>query len=291
MVKAKKGLPSSIRLKHDNHLVDEIAFRTKTTIIRNIPTDKIIPNVLQPRKDFGDLQELSDSIREKGIIEPIIVRPKDGKFEIIAGERRFRAAQLAELKEVPSIEYDIPDNEALEISIVENVQRKDLTILEAAYSLKTLSEIYGYTHQEISQKIGKSRVTVTELIRITDLPAEIAQRCMDLNIQSKTFLLELVKLEEIDKMSDVLDQYQEEPFSRDKIKEQRKEENSENPSKHSPSKNLFKFKFITEDKAVKIDFKINARSYDRVKLIVALEKLILDIKENRIKEFDLETLN
>jgi ParB family chromosome partitioning protein len=291
MAKGKKGLPSSIKLKHDNHLVDEIAIRTKTTIIRNIPVEKIIPNVLQPRKDFGDLQELSDSIREKGIIEPIIVRPKDGKFEIIAGERRFRAAQLAELKEIPSIEYDIPDNEALEISIVENVQRKDLTIFEAAYSLKTLSEIYGYTHQEISQKIGKSRVTVTELIRITDLPAEIAQRCMDLNIQSKTFLLELTKLEEIDRMAEVLDRYQEEPFSREKIKEQRKEESAEEPSKHSPSKNLFKFKFMTEDKAVKIDFKINTKNYDRQKLIGALEKLIHDIKENRIKEFDLSSQN
>jgi ParB family chromosome partitioning protein len=281
----KVGLPTSLKLKHDNHFVDEITVRSKTTIIRNIPIDKIETSTLQPRKDFGDLQELANSIKEKGIIEPIILRPRNGKFEIIAGERRYRAAKLAEFQEVPAIEYDVPDNEALEISIVENIQRKDLNIFEEAYSLKTLSEIYGYTHQDIAVKIGKSRVTVTELIRITDLPSEVAQRCIELNITSKTFLLELTKLEEPTKMMEVLNNYEAEPFSREKIKEQRK---SEKKADQKKSERPFKFKFVTDDKAVKIDFKFNSKDFDKNRIINVLERLIQDIRENRIKELNLK---
>lgn len=283
MPKPKKGLPNTLRLKHDNHFVDEITIKSKTTVIRNIPIAKIEPNTLQPRKDFGDLLELSKSIKEKGIIEPIILRPRNGKFEIIAGERRYRAAVMAELQEVPAIEYDIPDNEALEISIVENIQRKDLNIFEEAYSLKTLAEIYGYTHQDIAVKIGKSRVTVTELIRITDLPSDVVQKCIELNITSKTFLLELTKLENYGKMMEILKNYEEEPFSRDKIKAQRKlKKNKHETGKTQP----LKFKFVTDDKAIKIDFKINSKEIDRKKVISILEKLIQDIRENRITEFN-----
>jgi ParB family chromosome partitioning protein len=271
----KVGLPEFIKMKHDYHLVDEISMRTKTPVTRNIPIEKIIPNQLQPRKDMGDLEELTESIREKGIIEPVIVRPKDGHFEIVAGERRFRAAKAAGLNEVPCIEHDIPDNEALEISIVENIQRKDLNVFEQAQSIMSLAEIYGYTHEEIAKKIGKSRVTVTELIRITDLPMEIKQKCLQLAINSKTFLLELTKLEDIDKMTAILDQYSQNSFSRDKIKEQRNKQVSKN----------IKFNFVSDDKKIKINFHLSQEKVDKENIIAVLEKLILDIKENKIKNF------
>jgi ParB family chromosome partitioning protein len=271
----KVGLPEFIKMKHDYHLVDEISMRTKTPVTRNIPIEKIIPNQLQPRKDMGDLEELTESIREKGIIEPVIVRPKDGHFEIVAGERRFRAAKAAGLNEVPCIEHDIPDNEALEISIVENIQRKDLNVFEQAQSIMSLAEIYGYTHEEIAKKIGKSRVTVTELIRITDLPMEIKQKCLQLAINSKTFLLELTKLEDIDKMTAILDQYSQNSFSRDKIKEHRNKQVSKN----------IKFNFVSDDKKIKINFHLSQEKVDKENIIAVLEKLILDIKENKIKNF------
>ena len=277
------GLPRNVKSKYSNHLVEELSSRTKTSIIRNIPIEKIVPNVLQPRKNFGDLNELGDSIKEKGILEPILIRPKNGKFEIIAGERRFRASQLVGLTEIPCIQYDVPDNEALEISIIENIQRKDLDIFEHAFSLKSLCEIYGYTHQDIAQKIGKSRVTVTELLRITDLPPGVVTRCAELNITSKTFLLELVKLEENEEMMEVLENYSEKPFSREKIKEKRKE--TKYGSKKS-SGNV-KFNFISEDKSIKINFNLKSREVEKEKIIVVLEKLISDIKDNKIKEFDL----
>jgi ParB family chromosome partitioning protein len=291
MAKAKKvGLPDFVKSKFDNHFVEELSARTHTPVIRNIPLDRLEANVHQPRKDFGDLKELADSIKEKGILEPILVRPKDGKFEIVAGERRFRAAQLAKLTEAPCIEHDVADNEALEISIIENIQRKDLNIYEQAFSLKTFGEIYGYTHQEIAQKIGKSRVTVSELIRITDLPVEILERCLDLNISSKTFLLELVKLEDLELMKEMLDNYSEEPFSRERIKEKRKagEEKSE---KHTPAATRAKtirFHVTSDDKAVKIKFDIKAPEMKKDKLIGVLEQLIADLRENRIKGVELE---
>jgi len=295
MAKAKKvGLPDFVKSKFDNHFVEEISARTKTPVIRNISLDKIIANIMQPRKDFGDLEEMAQSIKEKGILEPILIRPRNGKFEIVAGERRFKAAQLAGLSEVPCIEHDIADNEALEISIIENIQRKDLDIYEQAFSLKSLSEIYGYTHQEIAQKIGKSRVTVSELIRVTDLPEDILERCAELKINSKTFLLELVKLEDIQQMTETLDDYTEEPFSRDKIKELRKAEaeemeeaepEPEDEPKSAPPK-VIRFNVTSEDKAVKIKFDIKSRKTDKTKIISLLEKLITDIKEGKIQEFD-----
>jgi ParB family transcriptional regulator, chromosome partitioning protein len=269
----KVGLPESIKMKHDHHLVDEISLRTRTPVIRNIPVEKIVPNQMQPRRDMGDLAELTDSIRENGIIEPVIVKPKDGNFEIIAGERRFRAAKEAGLSEIPCIEHDIPDNEALEMSIIENIQRKDLNVFEQAYSICSLAAIYGYTHEEIAKKIGKSRVTVTELIRVTDLPEEIKEKCLQLGIDSKTFLLELTKVGELEKMEAILSQYGKKPFSREEVKEQRKN--------NGPK--AFKFNFVSDDKKVKINFQFKQENVDRERVIAVLEKLIKDIRENKLK--------
>jgi ParB family chromosome partitioning protein len=271
----KVGLPEFIKLKHDYHLVDEISLRTKTPVTRNIPVEKIVINQLQPRKDMGDLAELTESIREKGIIEPVIVRPKDGQYEIVAGERRFRAARQAGMTEIPCIEHDIPDNEALEMSIVENIQRKDLNVIEQAQSIMSLADIYGYSHEEIAKKIGKSRVTVTELIRITDLPEHIKEKCLEMDINSKTFLLELTKIEDPEKMEAILGQYGQKPFSRDKIKQQRKKAVTK----------IVRFNFVSEDKNIKINFHCHKEKVDRENIIAVLQQLILDIKEDKIKDF------
>ena len=275
----KVGLPEYIKSRHDIHLVDELATRTRTSIIRSIPIEKLVPNVMQPRKDMGNLEELAESIREKGIIEPIIVRTKNGKFEIVAGERRHRAAEIAGLTEVPCIEYDVPDNEAMEITIIENIQRKDLNVFETAFSLKSLGDIYGYSHQDIAQKIGKSRVTVSELLRVTDLGPDVIKRCQDMNITSKSFILELAKLEDKDKIMLILDEYAEKPFSRDRIKEKRK-----SAAGKKSGFGLRGFRFVSDDRAVKINFKIKTEDYRRDRIIEILEQLIQDIRENKIEE-------
>lgn len=285
MSRAKKiGLPEFVKSKFDHHFVDELTIRTRTPVIRNIPIEKLVANVHQPRKDFGDLEELAESIKEKGILEPILIRPKDGQFEIVAGERRYRAAQMAGLTELPCIEHDIADNEALEISIIENIQRKDLNIYEQAFSIKSFAEIYGYTHEEIAQKIGKSRVTVSELIRITDIPEEILERCHELGINSKTFVLELVKLDNLEQMHDMLNNYSDKPFSREKIKEQRKAQAEKRPVEKSYK--TMRLNITSEDKSVKIKFDIKSQESDKDKIIGILEQFILDIKESKLEGFD-----
>jgi ParB family chromosome partitioning protein len=180
-------------MRHDVHYVEELS-RSIRTVGKMIPVDRISPNPEQPRVDIGDLTELADSIREKGVLEPLLVRPnKDGSCMIIAGERRWRASQLAGLIEVPCIELDIDDRGVAEIALIENLQRKDLSIWEEADGLKALAERFGYTQEDIAQKISKSRTTVTELMTIAGLPAEIRDKCHKNKISAKSTLLEIAR--------------------------------------------------------------------------------------------------
>jgi ParB family transcriptional regulator, chromosome partitioning protein len=170
---SKAGLPMGVKMRHDAHYVDQIAAKSRS-VGRTIPVTSIFPNPEQPRTEFGDLTELTDSIKEKGVLEPLLVRPTDdGKFMIIAGERRWRASQLAGLEEVPCIEMQVDDKVLAEIALIENLQRKDLTVWEEADGLAALKEKFGYTQDEIAQKISKGRTTVTELLTIAGLPVEI----------------------------------------------------------------------------------------------------------------------
>jgi ParB family chromosome partitioning protein len=145
-------------------------------VVQSVPTANVRPNPRQPRRQFNDerLAELAHSIREKGIIEPLIVRQADGgEFELIAGERRLRAAQLAGLEEVPVLLRRSADRESLEIALIENLQREDLNPVDEARAYLRLSEEFGRTHSEISQEVGKDRTTVTNLLRILRLPQSV----------------------------------------------------------------------------------------------------------------------
>ena len=127
----KSGLPKDLGMRHDDgHFVDLIAARTAGPRIRMIPLDKIDPNPQQARSEMGDIKDLMASIKEKGILEPILVRPKLGRYEIIAGERRFMASKRLGLEDIPCIEKNVEDNEAMEIALIENLQRKDLDVFE-----------------------------------------------------------------------------------------------------------------------------------------------------------------
>lgn len=139
------------------------------------PIDEITPSKVQPRKDFNEeqLRELADSIREKGIIEPLIVRRSENGYELIAGERRWRAARLAGLKEVPVVVRDATEEESLELAIIENIQRADLNPIEEALAYKSLMERFSLSQDDTAKKVGKERVTVANYLRLLKLAPEV----------------------------------------------------------------------------------------------------------------------
>ena len=196
----------SVKMRHDSHYVEDIV-ATSRSIGKTIPIDSIEPNPEQPRNEFGDLTELTASIKEKGVLEPLLVKRDldNSKYMIIAGERRWRASKLAGLKEVPCIEMEIDEKGIAEIALIENLQRKDLTVWEEADGLKALADKFGYKHDQIAQKISKSRTTVTEFMSIAGLPTDIRQRCRAANINSKAVLLEIARQFDEAAMLDYMD--------------------------------------------------------------------------------------
>jgi ParB family transcriptional regulator, chromosome partitioning protein len=143
--------------------------------IRDIEIDLIRPGHQQPRTTFDQarLDELAQSIRTSGIIQPLLVRPRGGLFELVAGERRWRAAQLAGLSRIPAIIREIPDDKVLELALIENIQRQELNPIEEANAYKRLIESLNLTQEEVAQRVGRDRTFVTNYLRILKLPSEI----------------------------------------------------------------------------------------------------------------------
>ena len=277
MQKTKKtGLPEFIEMKHDRHFVELISSRTEGPQIRMIPVDKIDPNPRQARSELGDMNELMESIKSKGILEPILVRPKDGRYEIIAGERRFLASKRAGLNEIPCIEMIVSDNEAMELTLIENLQRKDLDAFEEADGLKSLAENYSYSHEEISKKIGKARSTVTEMINISKIPEEIRNYCKDHDIISRSTLLEISKQKNKEAMLKLLTEIKERDLRREDTRElSKKLKGDMKKIKHfvynyMPSKtNFYK---------LRIEFK--KQSVTKEEIIQILEEVINKLKKD-----------
>ncbi len=140
-----------------------------------VPIEKIAPNPDQPRRDFPaqDMDDLAASIKEKGVIQPLIVRVKSDGYEIVAGERRWRAAQMAKLHELPVIIRDYTDTEVLEIAIIENIQRADLNPVEEAAGYQQLMDKFGHTQEKLAAALGKSRSHIANLMRLLQLPKEV----------------------------------------------------------------------------------------------------------------------
>lgn len=141
----------------------------------SVPIEKIVPNPDQPRHTFveEDLKDLASSIREKGVIQPLIVRAIGDEFQIVAGERRWRAAQLAQLHELPVLVRDFNDTEVLEIAIIENIQRADLNPVEEALGYRQLMERFGHTQEKMAEALGKSRSHIANLLRLLNLPDSV----------------------------------------------------------------------------------------------------------------------
>ncbi|MDK2984380.1 MAG: ParB family transcriptional regulator, chromosome partitioning protein [Clostridia bacterium] len=169
--------------------------------VQSIPIDKIKPNYFQPRKNFDEekLQELADSINEHGVVQPIVVRSYgEDQYELVAGERRWRACRLLNMETIPAIVRDFNDQQVTEIALIENVQREDLNPIEEAWAYKTLLDEFNLTQNELSNRVGKSRSFIANMMRLLNLPVEI-QECLSSGQLSIGHARALLPLENIDK--------------------------------------------------------------------------------------------
>lgn len=276
MQKAKKsGLPVSVAMKHDGHFVDLISSRSLGPRIRMIPLDKIDPNPHQARCELGNIEELQDSIRSKGILEPILVRAKGSRFEIIAGERRYIASKNLGLKELPCIDMDVEDNEAMEIALIENLQRKDLDIFEEADGLQALADIHNYNHEQISAKIGKARSTITEILSISRIPQKARAIITEAGGFSRSTIVEIAKLKTEDDMI---------KFAHDIAERRLTREDTRDLAKYLKGKTkkikYYVYNFVPDDTdrfRLRLEFK--KQSISKQEIIAVLQEIIEQIRK------------
>jgi len=264
------GLPETRRMRHDSHFVDEVTSQRSESIGRMLDIRRVQPNPHQPRKDFGDLSEMVVSVKEKGILEPILVRSHEGQYQIIAGERRYQAARLAGLQRIPCIEVDVDARGMLEISLIENLQRRDLTPFEEAAAIQRLSDQFRYTHEDIAKKLGKSRTVITEILSLNRIPEEVQERCRQADIVSKSMLLQIVRLPTAEKMHAMIDKIASEGMTREEARDYKRE--------HRQTKRRnFTFRFKPEDRDYRFTLTFARPEIERKELIQTLHEILAQL--------------
>jgi ParB family chromosome partitioning protein len=265
-------------MKHDAHFVDSLSERFGPSIGRLVPIEEIETNPDQPRRSVGDLSELRKSIESKGVLEPILVRPlSDGRFRIIAGERRFRAALEAGLAEVPCIELDVPDNEALEIALIENLHRRDLHPFEEAAGYASLSDKHGYTQQQIAASVGKSRVSITEAMSLLEIPEDLRDRCRRADIDARSVLLEIARLGDRKKMEEAIALVAS-GSTRDDLREQKKGKPGE-----AEKRREFHFVYSPKDGPFKLNISFHKSRVAKAELIDALRGVLKQLESGELE--------
>jgi ParB family chromosome partitioning protein len=280
----RKGLPQRVKMRHSNHFVEELAARSETPVGRFVPLAEIDPDPAQPRSSMGNLDDLVASIRDKGVLEPLLVRrhPRategsDKAYLIISGERRYHAALAAGLFEVPVIELDVSDQEALEIALIENLQRKDLTPFEEAEGYRMLAERHGYTHEQIAEAVGKSRVVITESLTLLQMPARVRDAVAALGVASKSVLLEILKARNEEEMIQLLERVASLGMSRDDLRRRSKKPVG---GRRKP----FVFSFKSPDKSYRLNLSFRRSSVERQDLIAALQEILQQLREEQRQE-------
>ena len=276
----KRGLPSRVKMRHNRHFVDELTARSETPIGKMVPISDIAPDPDQPRSSMGDLSDLVDSIRSKGVLEPLLVRrhPDAGTAEtealylIISGERRYRAAMEAGSFEVPVIELDVDADVALEIALIENLQRKDLTPFEEADGYQALADRYEYTHEQIAEAVGKSRPVITETLQLLEMPPRVRDAVQALGVTSKSVLKEILKADSEEEMIQLLEKVASLGLSRDDL---RRRSRRSNPSTR---RKPYKFTFNAPDKSFRLNLTFRRSTVERDDLISALEEILEQLK-------------
>jgi ParB family chromosome partitioning protein len=277
-VSKRIGLPITLKMRHDAHYVESLTSFSGAAVGRMIPLDKIRPNPEQPRKALGELRDLTNSIKEKGVLEPLLVRfvPRDDTYYIISGERRYHAATAAGLLEVPCIEKIADDAETLELALIENLQRKDLTPFEEADGLHRLAEQFSYTHEDIARKIAKARSSVTETLSLRNIPDSLRRRCIDRGITSRSLLLQIARQSDPKKMAETVTRIARGGLTRDEARKERREEKAAGPRPQP-----FIFNYQPENGSFRVRVQFRKSHVSREELVSTLRAVLGHLEEGR----------
>lgn len=270
---SRRGLPETTRMRHDSHYVDALAASSGRPVGRIVPMEMLDPNPNQPRQVMGDLSELMASIGEKGVIEPLIVRRKDDRFQIVAGERRYQAAVQVGLQEMPVVIRDADDGELLEIALIENVQRKDLTPFEEADALQALAGRFQYTHEQLAQRLGRSRTSITESLALAAMPDEIRNICRLADVASKSLLLQIVRQADPKKMVALVERITRSGMTRAEVRR------AAPPRRTAARAKPFAYRYVAPSKAFSLRLQFRKSEVSQAELLEALEAIVAQLRD------------
>jgi len=272
----RRGLPETVRMRHDEHYVEALTASAGAPVGRMVPIEQVDPNPSQPRQMMGDLTELIASIGEKGILEPLVVRQRGDRYEIVAGERRYQAAVQAGLQELPVVLRDADDTEVIELALVENLQRKDLTAFEEADALHALATRCGYTHEDLARKLSKSRTSITESLSLAKMPEEVRNLCRLADISSKSLLLEVVRQSDPRKMLALVEKI----ASGESATRQEVRKETAKPKAQAGRPRAFVFQYKAPTKAFSLQLKFRKGTVERDEIITTLENILRELRES-----------
>lgn len=268
----KRGLPNTLRMRHDAHYVETLNAPSGNPVGRMVPIESIDPNPEQPRQAMGDLSELIASVSEKGIIEPLVVRQVGARYQIVAGERRYHAAVQSGLQELPVVVRDVDETEMLELALVENIQRKDLTAFEESDALQSLGQRCGYTHEDLAKRLGKSRTSITETLSLNAIPSDVRKVCRLAGIHNKSALLQIVRQGDPQKMLTLVEKIASQGgATREELRKQ-----TQAPKPGRPK--AFVFAFRPPSKAFNLRLSFNKKNASKDEIISALEAILEDLR-------------
>ena len=273
---SRRGLPDTVRMRHEAHYVETLSASSGRPIGRMVPIDRVDPNPDQPRQMMGDLTELKASIAEKGIIEPLIVRPCGERYGIVSGERRYQAAVQLGLTELPVVIRSADESESIELALIENVQRKDLTAFEEAEALQALVERFDYTHERLAKRLGKSRASITESLGLNAMPAEVQRLCRLADITSKSVLLEVARQRSPEAMAAFIEQ-----ITRDgRATRKRAREAAAGRRGDRGRAKPFVYRYASPNRTFSLRLAFRKTNVPRDQLIAALEGIIDDLRRS-----------
>ncbi len=277
---SKKGLPPDVRMRADTHFVDQITSGRTAAVGRMIELERIHPNVNQPRREPRGIEDLMASIRERGILEPILVRPTGkGEFEIVAGERRYLAAKRVGLSLIPCVELEVDDRGCLEISLVENLQRRDLTPFEEAEAITRLVEEFRYTHDQVARKLGRSRPSITEILSLQRMPEAVKEACRRADISTKSTLMEIVRQPDEASMLALVHTVASEQLTRDEVRQLKRAAPGADPRHGAVRARPYVFRYQPPNRGFMLSLRFEQEILDPRELLTTLEGIVDELRQ------------